>query len=194
MNRNFLLLISLLTLVAFAAACGTPRARGRGGSSDDDDSALDDDDSASTDDDDDDDDDDGTDDDDDDSGADDDDAVPDDLFGIWTGTPSGTIDVGGTIYDCDPTSEAMLEVTNGGLATGTLSCFLEGLALLCTAAPVNVNVNAGPAPVLVSCLDEFVTLEWNTDGQTYLGGWLYGEIDIGQIVVVDIAFTLQRDL
>ncbi len=43
MNRRFLL-ISLLTLVAFAAACGTSRPRERGGGSDDDDSTLDDDD------------------------------------------------------------------------------------------------------------------------------------------------------
>jgi hypothetical protein len=196
-------LIALLTLLAFLAACSVPRSRGRG--SDDDDSSLDDDDSATDDDDDDDDDDnaddddddddDLADDDDDDSAVDDDDAFPDDLLGTWTGTPTGTLDVGGTIYACaEDLSIATLEVTIGGLATGSLGCFLESLALLCSATPTNVNVNEGPTPVLVDCVNDFFTLEWNTDGATYLGGWVYGTVDIGQIIVVDIAFTLQRDL
>ena len=199
MNRRLLILIASLTLLAMMlAACSVPRSRGRGGSGDDDDSAGDDDDSvgddddASTDDDDAVDDDDDVVDDDDDSVGDDDDAT-NDLSGFWTGTPTGTIDVDGTIYTCAASDSSVeLDVTPGGLASGTMGCWLSDLSLLCAAHPSSINVNAGPAETLIDCVGEYFTLEWDTDGQSYLGGSISGEADIGSTVIVDINFILQR--
>ncbi len=198
-NRRLLLLIALLTLLAMLLAACTPTRRGGRGDDDDDSAPDDDDDSVGTDDDDiadDDDDSVGDDDDivddDDDSVGDDDDAT-NDLSGFWFGTPTGTIDVDGNVYDCAPSdSEVELDVTSGGLASGTMGCWLNELSLLCAAHPSNVNVNAGPAQMQIDCVGEFFTVEWDTDGQSYLGGSINGTVDIGSIVTVDIDFILQR--
>ncbi len=208
MSRRLLRLITLLTLLAFfVVACGDPRSRGRrGGGGDDDDSAPDDDDDSGTDDDDaagDDDDDDSTsdDDDDDDSTSDDDDDASDDddssptgLDGFWTGIPTGTVDVGGSIYGCDPeTSSAEVTVTEGALAEGEVTCVLDGIGAFCTASWNPANVLAGTTPTFIDCANEYYSLEWTTDGQTYLDGHVSGTADVsGSDVTFDVYFSLSR--